>query len=130
MLPYCELHIFKICADTYGEVMSDISVKLLCSLSPTLFSLYIDELEICLDKIDGDSLCLGLEGGLFIPRTNKRECKNGYYFRHSIHKEDSVSISLVCASKEVFKILNVKVDVQKGVQWFREIVDNICVSFI
>ena len=87
----------KICADTYGEVMSDISVKQLCSLYPTLFSLYIDELEMYLDKIDGDSLCLGLEGGFFIPRTNKRECKNGYYFRHSIHKEDSgINFSSVC----------------------------------
>lgn len=29
-----------------------------CPLSPALFTLYIDELETCLDKIDGDPSCL------------------------------------------------------------------------
>ena len=89
----------KVCANTYGEVMSDINVKQVCSLSLTLFSLYIDELGTYLDKIDGDSLCLFIEGGLFIPRMNKRECKKGYYFRHSIHKEEVLIFSSVCILK-------------------------------
>ena len=44
--------------NTYSEVMSNINVKQWCPLSPTLFDLCIDELETCLDEIDGDSLCL------------------------------------------------------------------------
>ena len=44
--------------DTRGEVMSDIGVKQGCPLSPTLFGLYIDELETYLDEIDEDSLSL------------------------------------------------------------------------
>ena len=38
--------------------MSDIGLKQGCHLSPTLFVLYIDELETYLDKFDGVSLCL------------------------------------------------------------------------
>ena len=38
--------------------MLDIDVKQECPLSPTLFGLYIDELEAYLDKIDRDSPCL------------------------------------------------------------------------
>ena len=48
----------RINGDTHGEVMSDIGVNQGCPLSPTLFVLYIDELETYLDEIDGDSLCL------------------------------------------------------------------------
>ena len=46
--------------DTHGEVMSNIGVKQQCLLPPppTLFGLYIDELDIYLDKINRDSLCL------------------------------------------------------------------------
>jgi hypothetical protein len=43
---------------THGEVIFNIGVKQRCPLSPTLFGLYIDELETCLDKIDKDFLCL------------------------------------------------------------------------
>ena len=42
----------RINRDTHGEVMSKIGVKQVCPLSPTLFNLYIDELEMYLDKID------------------------------------------------------------------------------
>ena len=35
--------------------MSHTSVKQKCPLSPTLFSMYIDELETYLDDIDGNS---------------------------------------------------------------------------
>ena len=48
----------RINEDTHGEVMSDIGVKQGCSLSPTMFSLYIDVLETYLKKIDEDSPCL------------------------------------------------------------------------
>ena len=48
----------QINGDTHGEKMSNIGVKQGCPLSPTLFELYIDELEIYLDKIDKNSLCL------------------------------------------------------------------------
>ena len=44
--------------DTYGEVMFDIGIKQGCPLSPTLFGMYVDELEKYLDEIDEDSLCL------------------------------------------------------------------------
>jgi hypothetical protein len=40
------------------EVISDIDVKQGCHLSPTLFGLYVNELETYLDKIEGDSPCL------------------------------------------------------------------------
>jgi hypothetical protein len=40
------------------EVISNIGVKQGCHLSPTLFGLYVNELETYLDKIDGDSPCL------------------------------------------------------------------------
>ena len=41
----------QINADTHGEVMSNIGIKQGCLLFPTLFGLYIDELETYLDKI-------------------------------------------------------------------------------
>ena len=44
--------------DTHGEVMSDISAKQWCPLSPTMFGSYIDELETYFDEIDKVSLCL------------------------------------------------------------------------
>jgi hypothetical protein len=43
---------------THGEVPSDIGVKEGCPLSSTLFSLYINELETYLDKINGEFSCL------------------------------------------------------------------------
>ena len=50
----------KLCinSDTHGKVLSNMGVKQGCPLFPTLFGLYIDELENSLDKIDGDSPCL------------------------------------------------------------------------
>ena len=44
--------------DTHGEVMSNIGVKQPPPPPPTLFGSYIDELDIYLDKINRDSLCL------------------------------------------------------------------------
>ena len=41
-----------------SDVMSNTNVKQGRPLSPTLFGLCIDELETCLDEIDGDSPCL------------------------------------------------------------------------
>jgi hypothetical protein len=38
--------------------MVDFGVKQGCPLPPTLFSLYIDEFDTYLDKINEDSLCL------------------------------------------------------------------------
>jgi hypothetical protein len=38
--------------------MSNINVKQGCPLSPTIFYLYIDEVEIYLDEMDEDSPCL------------------------------------------------------------------------
>jgi hypothetical protein len=38
--------------------MPDIGVKQVCPLSPTLFSLYIHELQMYLDKVGRDSPCL------------------------------------------------------------------------
>jgi hypothetical protein len=35
-----------------------ICVKQECHLSPTLFGMYIDELEKYVDEINGDSMCL------------------------------------------------------------------------
>ena len=44
--------------DTHGEVMSDISVKQGCPLSPIIFGSYNDELETYLDETDMDPMCL------------------------------------------------------------------------
>ena len=43
---------------THGEVIFNIGVKQRCAISPTLFGLYIDELETYLDKINKDFPCL------------------------------------------------------------------------
>lgn len=43
---------------TSGEVMCDSGIKQGCSLSPTLFGLYIDELETYLDSNNGNPPCL------------------------------------------------------------------------
>ena len=48
----------QINGDTHGEVMSDTGVKQGCPLSPTLFNLYIDELQTYLDEFNRDSPCL------------------------------------------------------------------------
>lgn len=42
----------------HGKVLSDIGVIQECHLSPTLFGLHIDKLEMYLDEIGGDSLHL------------------------------------------------------------------------
>ena len=44
--------------NTRGELMSDIGDKQGCLISPTLFSLYIDELETYVDEINKDFPCL------------------------------------------------------------------------
>ena len=48
----------QIDGDKDEEIMSDTGVEQGCPLSPTLFGLYIAELETYLDEIDKDSLCL------------------------------------------------------------------------
>ena len=48
----------QINGDTHREVLSDIGVKQGCSLSSTLFGLYIDQLETYLDEINKDFPCL------------------------------------------------------------------------
>jgi hypothetical protein len=48
----------RINAGAHGKIMSNIGVKQGLPPYPTLFGMYIDELEKYLDEIDGDSPCL------------------------------------------------------------------------
>ena len=61
----------QINGDTYGEVMSNFSVKEWCPLSPTLFNSYIDEFGTYLNKIDRDSTCLFYTVVAILPHANE-----------------------------------------------------------
>ena len=55
-----------------------------------------------------------LGGSIFIPHTNKRECKNFEAIVYIIYKREGYSFSLMYTFEKAIKNFEVKIDVQKG----------------